>query len=48
MKAQTSLRSLRKPGLHTAGWLLLAITLWLFGSMAIGQGPTRINRKGQP
>lgn len=40
MKTQTSVRSLRKPVLHTAGWLLLAITLWLFSSMASAQAQT--------
>lgn len=41
MKTQTSVRSLRKPVLHTAGWLLLAITLWLFSSMASAQAQTQ-------
>ncbi len=41
MNTQTSVRSLRKPALHTAGWLLLAITIWLFSSMASAQAQTR-------
>ncbi len=41
MKTQTSVRSLRKPVLHTAGWLLLAITIWLFSSMASAQAQTQ-------
>ncbi|MDZ4103883.1 MAG: hypothetical protein U1E12_19620 [Hydrogenophaga sp.] len=41
MKTQTSVRSLRKPVLYTAGWLLLAITIWLFGSIASAQAQTQ-------
>lgn len=45
MKTQTSVRSLRKPALHTAGWLLLAITLWLFAAMASAQAQTQAPAK---
>lgn len=45
MKTQTSVRSLRKPALHTAGWLLLAITLWLFSAMASAQAQTQAPAK---
>ena len=45
MKTGTSVRSLQKPILHTAGWLLLAITIWLFGSMASAQAQTQAPAK---
>lgn len=45
MKTETSVRSLRKPALHSAGWLLLAITLWLFSSMASAQAKTQAPAK---
>lgn len=41
MKTQTAVRSIQKPILHTAGWLLLAITTWLFGSMVSAQAQTQ-------
>jgi hypothetical protein len=45
MKTETSVRSLRKPALQTAGWLLLAITLWLFSAMASAQAQTQAPTK---
>lgn len=37
MTTPTALRAFQKPLPHTVGWLLLAITLWLFVSMANAQ-----------
>ena len=45
MKAETSVRSRQKPIRHTAAWLLLAITIWLFGSMANAQAQTQAPAK---
>ena len=42
MKTRTLVRSLPNPipVLRTAGWLLLTITIWLFGSIASAQAHT--------
>lgn len=40
MKTRTSVRSLQNPILHAAGWLLLTITIWLFGSIASARAHT--------
>jgi len=41
MKTETAARSLQKPILYTAGWLLLAITVALFGFMASAHAQTQ-------
>lgn len=41
MNSLTATRSIRKPLLQSAGWLLLAITLWLFAAMASAQAQTQ-------
>ncbi len=37
MKTIASIRSLQSPIFHATGWLLLTITIWLFGSIASAQ-----------
>ena len=41
MNSLTAPRSIRKPLLHSAAWLLLAITLWLFAAVANAQTQTQ-------
>lgn len=41
MQTRTTIRSLHKPMAHAAGWLLLALTIWLFGFMGNVQAQTK-------
>lgn len=45
MNSLTATRSIRKPLLHSAAWLLLAITLWLFAAVASAQAQTQAPAK---
>lgn len=48
MTTRTSVRALQKPLLHTVGWLLLAITIWLFASTANAQAQTQPAAPAKP
>jgi len=45
MNSMTATRSIRKPRLQSAGWLLLAVTLWLFAAMASAHAQTQAPAK---
>ena len=45
MRTRTSVRSFQRPIAHAAGWLLLAVTIWLFGFMGSAQAQPQARAK---
>ena len=48
MKTRTSVHPFQRPIAHAAGWLLLAITIWLFGFIGNAQAQAQVQTPAKP